>query len=640
MVARWNVRANLFLGSIQVVMRLWGWIAFGIIVIVLACILWQSSPQIQKQKTTNIKKAVDLIKHNIRSYNTTNGSDCLIPYPVYYINMDKDKERNAFMIGQLNVIASTYQRMRGVEGFRIEDTSSGVIDGVEFINKYDALTAKELGCTLSHLLAIHAAFKANCRIALICEDDASFETCALTANLADVIANAPHDWEMIELYVGGEKYTSEDQAQLQYSLFEAGSPGWSNVAYFINRSGMEKLLQRVGFPINNSPDKSNTVIDGYSPMIIETTGWPVIIAPDNNGFPAEGVADRYIPLLIRTYRVMPSVVGTNTGLGSTIHIDHVEPIHIPALYQFLKSVNNRILDLSPIKVHVVKNWDLEFIRRVLPFPITNDIDEANVIVTNTNADKRLHEGKNAFSILIDREPVDVSDWKIDLIISTKLPSSGRLPVGVKSMYLPCYSSMFTEAGLDPTYLLRKGGEKLKTKFAAFVYSNCDEKFPGVEARRKFFELLQERSGGRVDSWGKCLRNMTRDDDKGSWIDNAKTLGEYKFVVAFENDYPDGYISEKLVMPMVAGSIPIYLGSPLVGKHFDTKSFVNVRNYDSWDKCIDRILALDKDDAEYYHMLDHPWLPQNRLGEHFAWYDTSLGNFNEKLLDEIRLGLMK
>jgi GR25 family glycosyltransferase involved in LPS biosynthesis len=618
-------------------MRSWVWIAFIIIVIILACIWWQKRPSVQAQKNTSIKNAVDLIKHNIRSYNTTNGSDCLIPYPVYYINMDKDKERNAFMVGQLNVIASTYQRVRGVEGFKLENTSHGVINGLEFINKYDALTAKELGCTLSHLLAIHTAFKANCQIALICEDDASFETCALTASLKDVVANAPHDWEMIELYVGGEKYTSEDQAQLQYSLFEASSPGWSNVAYFINRSGMEKLLRRVGFPIDNPPEKSNIVIDGYGPVVGETNSWPVIVAPDDSGFPAEGVADRYIPLLIRTYRVMPSVVGTNTGLGSTIHIDHVEPIHVPALYQFLKSVNNRILDLSPVKVHVVKNWDLEFIRHVLPFPITDDINEANVIVTNTNADKRLHAGKNAFVILIDREPVDVSDWKVDLIISTKLPSSGRLPKGVKSMYLPCYSSMFAEASVRPTDLLKNGARNKKTRFAAFVYSNCDEKFPGVEARRKFFELLQERSGGRVDSWGKCLRNMTRDDDKGSWIDNAKILEEYKFVVAFENDYPDGYISEKLVMPMIAGSIPIYLGSPLVGEHFDTKSFINVRDYDSWNKCIDRILALDKDDAEYYHMLDRPWLLQNRLGEHFAWYDNSLGNFNEKLLDEVRPG---
>jgi GR25 family glycosyltransferase involved in LPS biosynthesis len=594
-------------------MRAWIWtIAIGV-VIILAWIWWRfHGPTAQIQKTKDIKKAVDLIKHNVRTYNTTNHSDCLVPYPVYYINMDKDKERNAYMVGQLNIIASSYERIRGVEGFRIEDVSKGEIDGIEFINKYDALTPKELGCTLSHIKAILAAFTANCSVALICEDDASFETCALTLNLKDVVANAPHDWEMIELYTGGMEYSSNDQAKLQYDLFEPGSSAWSNVAYFINRVGMEKLLKRVGLGTQVT-----------------------VIAPDDKGIPAEGVADRFLPLVIRTYRVMPSVVGTNTGLGSTIHVDHVEPIHVPALYQFLKSINNRILMLSPIKVYVVKSWDLPWIRAVLPFPITDDINEANVVVTNTNADPGLHMGKKVFSILIDREPVDISHWKVDLVISTKLPSSGRLPKDTKSMYLPCYSSAFAESGFSPTDLTRKKNRGNKSRFAAFAYSNCDEKFPGVEARRKFFELLQERSGGRVDSWGKCNRNMVNEDDNGSWTNNAEILSKYKFVIAFENDYPDGYISEKLVMPMIACSIPIYLGSPDVGLHFDTKSFVNVRDYSSWDSCIDKILELDRDDAAYYHMLERPWLHRNELTQYFAWYDPNLGDFNEKLMDVLR-----
>ena len=34
---------------------------------------------------------------------------------------------------------------------------------------------------------------------------------------------------------------------------------------------------------------------------------------------------------------------------------------------------------------------------------------------------------------------------------------------------------------------------------------------------------------------------------------------YRFVVAFENDAADGYMTEKIVNAMLAGAIPIYAG---------------------------------------------------------------------------------
>lgn len=46
-------------------------------------------------------------------------------------------------------------------------------------------------------------------------------------------------------------------------------------------------------------------------------------------------------------------------------------------------------------------------------------------------------------------------------------------------------------------------------------------------------------------------------------DFTKFVAQYKFTLAIENAKCDDYITEKLWRPLIAGSIPIYLGSPSV-----------------------------------------------------------------------------
>ena len=50
--------------------------------------------------------------------------------------------------------------------------------------------------------------------------------------------------------------------------------------------------------------------------------------------------------------------------------------------------------------------------------------------------------------------------------------------------------------------------------------------------------------------------------------------------------------------MLAGSIPIYLGCKDVDKHFNRDSFINVRDFDTWENCIQYILYLDSNKEEY------------------------------------------
>jgi len=127
----------------------------------------------------------------------------------------------------------------------------------------------------------------------------------------------------------------------------------------------------------------------------------------------------------------------------------------------------------------------------------------------------------------------------------------------------------------------------KTKFCCMVVSNSECKF-----RNDFFEKLSEYK--KVDSGGRYLNNI------GFTVENKiEFIKDYKFVISFENSEYPGYTTEKIVEPMLCGSIPIYWGNPLIEKDFNTSSFVNFYDYNSVEKVIERIIEIDNNDLLFY-----------------------------------------
>lgn len=133
-------------------------------------------------------------------------------------------------------------------------------------------------------------------------------------------------------------------------------------------------------------------------------------------------------------------------------------------------------------------------------------------------------------------------------------------------------------GLRPLQLFNKPKALFENyrekKFCNFIFSNC------VSYRENFFKLLSRYK--RIDAPGKSMNNMASFDAAfpglSFWERKRKFLSGYKFTIAFENYSHPGYNTEKLTDPMLAGSIPIYLGNPEIGLHFNTKSFINTHDH--------------------------------------------------------------
>lgn len=72
--------------------------------------------------------------------------------------------------------------------------------------------------------------------------------------------------------------------------------------------------------------------------------------------------------------------------------------------------------------------------------------------------------------------------------------------------------------------------------------------------------------------------------KGSVKSKRETLQKYKFAICYENarDIP-GYITEKIFDCFFAGCVPVYWGAPNVTDHIPPDTFIDRRNYKTYDE---------------------------------------------------------
>ncbi len=162
----------------------------------------------------------------------------------------------------------------------------------------------------------------------------------------------------------------------------------------------------------------------------------------------------------------------------------------------------------------------------------------------------------------------------------------------------------------------------KKKFCCMVVSN-----PKCKERNDFFQQLSKYK--KVDSGGRFLNNT------GIPVENKmEFIRDYKFVLAFENSSFPGYTTEKLIEPMLVNSIPVYWGNPVVGKDFNTRSFININDISHVEEAINKIIELDNDDEKYLAMRNEPFFPNNRIPQEFT--DESIQKFLDFVIEDSKV----
>jgi len=139
----------------------------------------------------------------------------------------------------------------------------------------------------------------------------------------------------------------------------------------------------------------------------------------------------------------------------------------------------------------------------------------------------------------------------------------------------------------------------KTKFCVLVNNNL------FDNRRECVEGLGKYKP--VECYGKPFGNWFYGESKKYDI-----FSHYKFSICFENSFAPtgGYYTEKLIHSKLSGTIPLYYADSRVGEDFNTDSFLNLNDYESMDHFVNRVIEIDKDDAEYEKIRSTPLFNKN------------------------------
>lgn len=166
----------------------------------------------------------------------------------------------------------------------------------------------------------------------------------------------------------------------------------------------------------------------------------------------------------------------------------------------------------------------------------------------------------------------------------------------------------------------------KTNFCAFVVSNGK-----ALTRLRFFQLLSKYK--RVDSYGSVFHNTdivppAREDSENY----LSFLGKHKFMICFENNSNDWYMTEKLHNAWLAGTIPIYWGCTSAPKWLNPRAFLYLQNdsMESMVNLVQQIIYLDTNDNAYMSMYNEPLVLNDYIPD-----DLNIEKIREKVRQLLR-----
>ena len=140
-------------------------------------------------------------------------------------------------------------------------------------------------------------------------------------------------------------------------------------------------------------------------------------------------------------------------------------------------------------------------------------------------------------------------------------------------------------------------EAVSRGFCSVVMRNAENCDP------KRLEVIDEVEDYKPLAYGGPYRNNVG----GPVDDKIEFISKYKFNLALENSIVDGYVTEKILEPMVASTVPVYWGSAKAKADFNPAAFIDVNDFPTRVARVERLKEIDSDDSRYLEMLRAPKL---------------------------------
>ena len=168
---------------------------------------------------------------------------------------------------------------------------------------------------------------------------------------------------------------------------------------------------------------------------------------------------------------------------------------------------------------------------------------------------------------------------------------------------------------DDIPLLRSPPPKIESAPVVRFQSNLFDKSGRNELAARLMTHV------KIDSYGSVDHNRDYDGPDLGARTMREVLARYKFALAFENVVERDYVSEKFYDPLLAGTVPVYLGAPNVDELAPgDRCYIDVRDFDGPDALADYLNMLDQDDDAYR--------------AYFAWKEAGLRRRFRDALDRL------
>ena len=183
----------------------------------------------------SFKNYIDNINVNNLGHNLIEQfSNNLINYPVYWINLDRSKERRSYMESQFTKYNIDHVRINAIDGKKL-DTYNLNLSNVKGSNS-------EIACTLSHIFAIKKMYDNNLEIGIVMEDDIDLSLInKWDTTLPEIIKILPDNWEILQSHISNVTRIKELLKNKDlYSKFRIDN--WSTGFYIINKKGIKNNI--------------------------------------------------------------------------------------------------------------------------------------------------------------------------------------------------------------------------------------------------------------------------------------------------------------------------------------------------------------------------------------------------------------
>jgi len=204
--------------------------------------------------------------------------------PYYWIN-------TRLCVQRYNNMLKEFSNQNITNHYRVEAYDCSDISNP---SKYDY----EQACVHSHLKAIETFLNSEYNIAIICEDDMTFELKKYwKKNISEVIINAPEDCGIIQLGVITQHIENFNKFDTEYIPYEK-NPCSSAIAYLITRKYARELLEHLNIKYNGININKRKINNKYRLPVADELlyvnkitqesykcyiyKYPMFIYPDNN----------------------------------------------------------------------------------------------------------------------------------------------------------------------------------------------------------------------------------------------------------------------------------------------------------------------------------------------------------------------